>query len=207
MRSIISMVSISLEDFLPSILLLMVIIVAVVIVTVIWVVVVDVIVGVVFVVIIRVVIVVVVMIIGIVVIVASSKVQGFETVTFPSMLWGSPSIKASISFSEFGTMFGHKTANSWILLTLGDLVGLLYSDGLGVCIPPGQGIFPLFATGNSLGPVFLLGLSAFAMVAACASRVAAIPLVISYRMAASVIVGAADVDVLLASIYMQDNTE
>ncbi|GJX72359.1 hypothetical protein Tco_0309530 [Tanacetum coccineum] len=44
MRSIISTVSISLEDFLPSILLLMVIIVAVVIVTVIWVVVVDVIV-------------------------------------------------------------------------------------------------------------------------------------------------------------------
>ncbi|GJR77865.1 hypothetical protein Tco_0090230 [Tanacetum coccineum] len=50
MRSIISTVSISLEDFLPSILLLMVIIVAVVIVTVICVVVVDVIVGVVIVV-------------------------------------------------------------------------------------------------------------------------------------------------------------
>ncbi|GKB55223.1 hypothetical protein Tco_0905976, partial [Tanacetum coccineum] len=51
MRSIISMISISLEGFLPSILLLMVIIVAVVIVTVIWVVIsVDVIVGVVIVV-------------------------------------------------------------------------------------------------------------------------------------------------------------
>ncbi|GJW93897.1 hypothetical protein Tco_0173569 [Tanacetum coccineum] len=51
MRSIISTVSISLEDFLPSILLLMVIIVAVIIVTVIWVVIfVNVIVGVVIVV-------------------------------------------------------------------------------------------------------------------------------------------------------------
>ncbi|GKA84435.1 hypothetical protein Tco_0806030 [Tanacetum coccineum] len=60
MRSIISMISISLEDFLPSILLLMVIIVAVFIITVIWVVIfVNVIVGVVIVVeIIRVVVVV-----------------------------------------------------------------------------------------------------------------------------------------------------
>ncbi|GJZ30497.1 hypothetical protein Tco_0575544, partial [Tanacetum coccineum] len=62
MTSMISMVSISLEDFLPFILLLMVIIVAVVIVTVIWVVIfIDVIVGVVIV---------VVMIIRIVVVVA-----------------------------------------------------------------------------------------------------------------------------------------
>ncbi|GJV23613.1 hypothetical protein Tco_1376308 [Tanacetum coccineum] len=59
----------------------------------------------------------------------------------------------------------------------------------------------------SLGLVFLLGLSTFAMAAACASRTAAIPLVISYRMAASVMVGVADVDVLLGGIYMQDNTE
>ncbi|GJS61036.1 hypothetical protein Tco_0655820 [Tanacetum coccineum] len=69
MRSFISPVSISLEGFLPSILLLMVIIVAVVIVTVIWVVIsVDVIVGVVIVVAI-IGVVVVVKIIGIVVVV------------------------------------------------------------------------------------------------------------------------------------------
>ncbi|GKG09155.1 hypothetical protein Tco_0337901, partial [Tanacetum coccineum] len=68
-------------------------------------------------------------------------------------------------------------------------------------------LFPLFAIGISLGPVFLLGLSAFVMAAACASRAAAIPLVISCQMAASVMVGAADVDVLLGGIYMQDNTE
>nr|GEU36161.1 reverse transcriptase domain-containing protein [Tanacetum cinerariifolium] len=47
--------------------------------------------------------------------------------------------------------------------------------------------FPLFAIEVSLGLVFLLGLSVFAMVAACSSRAAAIPSAISYRMA-----GAAD---------------
>ncbi|GJU89547.1 hypothetical protein Tco_1301970 [Tanacetum coccineum] len=102
MRSIISMVSISLEDFLPSILLLMVIIVAVVIVTVIWVVIfVNVIVGVVIVVAI-IGVVVFVTIIGIVVVVGGVpsiiklSVRGFEAVTFPSMLCGSPPMKASI---------------------------------------------------------------------------------------------------------------
>nr|GFA70681.1 hypothetical protein [Tanacetum cinerariifolium] len=109
MRSIISLVSISLEGFLPSILLLVVIIVAVVIVAIILVVVViDVIVGVVIVV--------------------------------ATMLWENPPMKASIIFSVFGTMFGHKTANSWNLLTPGDPIGLFYSNRLSVCIPPRQGI-------------------------------------------------------------------
>nr|GFB14875.1 hypothetical protein [Tanacetum cinerariifolium] len=121
MRSIISMVSISLEGFLPSILLLVVIIVVVVIVVVILVVaVIDAIVGVVIVVAsIRVVV--VVMIIGIVVIVNGGvshniklSVRGFKVVTLLLMLWGSPSMKASIIFS----VFGHKTANSWNLLTV-----------------------------------------------------------------------------------------
>ncbi|GKC96131.1 hypothetical protein Tco_1161573, partial [Tanacetum coccineum] len=44
--------------------------------------------------------------------------------------------------------------------------------------------FPLFATGISLGSVVLLGLSAFAMAAAYASKAAVIPSVISCRMAA-----------------------
>ncbi|GJW06132.1 hypothetical protein Tco_1568555 [Tanacetum coccineum] len=83
-------------------------------------------------------------------------VYGFEAVTFPSMLWGSPPMKASISFSVFGIMFGHKTANSWNLLILGDLVGLFYSNTLGICIPPGQDVI-----------VFL---SVLAIVAACASQ-------------------------------------
>nr|GFA37657.1 hypothetical protein [Tanacetum cinerariifolium] len=45
--------------------------------------------------------------------------------------------------------------------------------------------------------VFLLGLSAFTMVAACASKAVITPSVISCRMVASVIAGVADVDVLL----------
>nr|GEY20717.1 hypothetical protein [Tanacetum cinerariifolium] len=187
MRSIISMVSISLEGFLPSILLLVVILVAVVIVVVILVVVViDAIVGVVIVVT-GIGVVVVVMIIGIVIVVGVSfiiKLSLVIIVTFPSMLWGIPPMKASISFSVFGTMFGHKTANSWNLLTSGDPIGLFYSDRLSVCIPPRQGII---GQGISHGPVFLLGLSAFAMTAACASRAATTPFVISCRMVASVI--------------------
>ncbi|GJV11048.1 hypothetical protein Tco_1352589 [Tanacetum coccineum] len=63
--------------------------------------------------------------------------------------------------------------------------------------------FPLFATGISLGPVFLLGLSAFAMVAACASRAAVIPSVMSCWMAAKVMAGVLDVDVLLGGRFFQ----
>ncbi|GJW29422.1 hypothetical protein Tco_0046297 [Tanacetum coccineum] len=112
MRSIISTVSISLEDFLSSILLRMVIIVAVVIVTVIWVVIfVNVIVGVV-----------IVVVFGIVVVV----------------------------------------------------------------VP--------------LVPVFLLGLLALAIDAACAFRAEEMPSLISCRMAAKVMAGVSDVDVLLGGI-------
>nr|GEX43109.1 hypothetical protein [Tanacetum cinerariifolium] len=53
-------------------------------------------------------------------------------------------------------------------------------------------LFPLFATGVSLGPGFLLRLSAFAMAAACDSRTATTPSVISCRMEALVIAGVAD---------------
>ncbi|GJT33371.1 hypothetical protein Tco_0923790 [Tanacetum coccineum] len=80
MRSIISMVSISLEDFLHSILLLMVIIVAAVIVTVIWVVIfVNVIVGVVIAIAI-IGVVVLVMIIGIVVVIRIVVVVGVPSI-------------------------------------------------------------------------------------------------------------------------------
>nr|GEV43228.1 hypothetical protein [Tanacetum cinerariifolium] len=51
-----------------------------------------------------------------------------------------------------------------------------------------------FFQGVSLGPGFLLGLSAFAMAVACASRTAATSFVISCQMAASVIAGVADAD-------------
>ncbi|GJZ46621.1 hypothetical protein Tco_0594217 [Tanacetum coccineum] len=51
----------------------------------------------------------------------------------------------------------------------------------------------------SLGPVFLLGLSAFSMAAACASR-AVVKSAISYRRASKVMAGVLDVDVLLGGI-------
>ncbi|GJW99149.1 hypothetical protein Tco_0180957 [Tanacetum coccineum] len=54
---------------------------------------------------------------------------------------------------------------------------------------------------GSLGPVFLLGLSAFAMVAACASR-AAVKSAISCRRASKVMAGVSDVDVLLGGILI-----
>ncbi|GJY25645.1 hypothetical protein Tco_0400371 [Tanacetum coccineum] len=52
--------------------------------------------------------------------------------------------------------------------------------------------FPLFATGISLGSVFLLGLLALAIVAACASKAAAMPSAISCWMAAKVMAGVSD---------------
>ncbi|GJX72128.1 hypothetical protein Tco_0309299 [Tanacetum coccineum] len=227
-RSIISTVSISLEGFLASILLLRVIIVAAVIVTVIRVVVVVAVVGVVI----------VVAIIGVVRIIGIVVVGGgvpfiiklsfvIIAVTSPSMLWGSPPMYASISFSVFGTMFGHKMANSWNLLILFNSVQAIL---LACSIPMGWAYAfhqdkassvkvpvanaTLFSSAQllrenadsvrsnermriSLGPVFLLGLSAFAMASACASRGAVTPSVISCQMAASVIVGAADFDKIL----------
>nr|GEW89249.1 hypothetical protein [Tanacetum cinerariifolium] len=51
-----------------------------------------------------------------VMVITSSKVCRFKAVTFPSILLGNPLMKTSMSFSEFGTMFGHKSANSWNLL-------------------------------------------------------------------------------------------
>ncbi|GJY20132.1 hypothetical protein Tco_0392698 [Tanacetum coccineum] len=164
MRSIISTVSISLEGFLPSILLLVMIIVTVVIVAVILVVVVVAVIA--------------VMIIGL-----PPKFEVFEAVTFPSMLWGSPPMKASISFSEFGTMFGHKTANSWNLLTPGDNASSVRVPVANVTLFSSAQLLREYIDSVrsnqrmriSLSPVFLLGLSAFAMAAACASRAAAMP--------------------------------
>ncbi|GKC63854.1 hypothetical protein Tco_1096452 [Tanacetum coccineum] len=107
------------------------------------------------------------------------------------MLWGSPPMKASISFSEFGTMFRHKTANSW---------NLLISSAILIGQEPFQ-----FSPGISHGPVFLLGLSAFVMAAACASRAAAMPSVISCRMAAKVMAGVSDVDGMIHNDEDGDN--
>nr|GEU49727.1 hypothetical protein [Tanacetum cinerariifolium] len=125
--SVVSFGSISYDSFLTSILLLVVIMVTVVVVvvTVILVIVVIAIVGVVI----------VVVIIRIVVVIDGVSsilkllfvILGFEVVTFPSILLGNPPMKTSMSFSEFGTMFGHKTANSWNLL-ISSGTGLLHSS-------------------------------------------------------------------------------
>nr|GEX23203.1 hypothetical protein [Tanacetum cinerariifolium] len=86
--------SISSDGFLPFILLVVVIIVTVIIVAVVLE------------------IVVVVVIVRVVIVVTG----GFEAVTFPSILLGNTPMKTSMSFLEFGTMFAHKSANSWNLL-------------------------------------------------------------------------------------------
>ncbi|GJV92000.1 hypothetical protein Tco_1539813 [Tanacetum coccineum] len=51
-----------------------------------------------------------------------------------------------------------------------------------------------------VGPVFLLGLLALTIVAACAFRAEEMPSVISCWMAAKVMVGVSDVDILLGGI-------
>nr|GEW33493.1 hypothetical protein [Tanacetum cinerariifolium] len=96
--------SISPEGFLPSIPLSAVIIVAVAIVVMVVLVVVDAIIRVTD----------VVVVVGVSSII---KVLFVIIVTVPLILWGNPLIKTSISFSVFGTILGHKTANSWNLLT------------------------------------------------------------------------------------------
>ncbi|GKE40147.1 hypothetical protein Tco_1463552, partial [Tanacetum coccineum] len=162
MMSIISIVSISLEGFLPSILLLVVIIVAVVIVAVILVVVVvDAIVGVVIVVA-SIGVVVVVVIIGVVVIVDG----------------GVPHI-IKLSFVIIVQA---------ILLACSILIGWAYAFHHDKASSVKVLVANVTLSFSSL--VFPLGLSA-----ACTSRAATIPSAISFRMAASVIVGVADVDV------------
>ncbi|GKA05327.1 hypothetical protein Tco_0684447 [Tanacetum coccineum] len=67
--------------------------------------------------------------------------------------------------------------------------------------------FPVFATGIPVGPVFLLGLLALAIDAACSFRAEEMPSLISCWMAAKVMAGVSDVDVLLGGILStEDNT-
>ncbi|GKD66832.1 hypothetical protein Tco_1308940 [Tanacetum coccineum] len=58
----------------------------------------------------------------------------------------------------------------------------------------------VFVVGVPIGPVFLLGLLALAIVAACAFRAEEIPSVINCWMAVKVMAGVSDVDVLLGGI-------
>ncbi|GJT58935.1 hypothetical protein Tco_1002468 [Tanacetum coccineum] len=170
MRSIISTVSISPKGFLPSILLLVVIIVTVVIVvvTVILVVVVVAIIGVVI----------VVTIIGVVVAhraLLPDPLTSWLWVSFPQSF---RLLNRNIFLQYFcsrAILIGQEPFE----FSPGYLVGLLYSNRFGIGIPPGQGIL-----GVSLGSVFLFELSVLAMVAACASRAAATLSATSCQMAA-----------------------
>ncbi|GKA60982.1 hypothetical protein Tco_0760389, partial [Tanacetum coccineum] len=80
---------------------------------------------------------------------------------------------------------------------LGDLISVAAIPKLAWCIPPGQGPHQLKI---SLGSVFLLELSEVAMAAACAFRAEEMPSLISCWMAAKVMAGVSDVDVLLGGI-------
>nr|GEV17844.1 hypothetical protein [Tanacetum cinerariifolium] len=104
---------ISSDGFLPFILLVAVIMVTVIIVAVVLE------------------MVVVVVIVGVVIVVTG----GFEALTFPSILLGNPPMKTSMSFSEFGTMFGHKSANSWNILM--NLFNSVQAISLACSIPIG----------------------------------------------------------------------
>nr|GFA15335.1 hypothetical protein [Tanacetum cinerariifolium]GFA19634.1 hypothetical protein [Tanacetum cinerariifolium] len=154
--------SISPEGFLLPILLLVVIIVTVVIVAVILIVIIVVIVG------------------GVIVVVIIRVVVVIDVVSFilklSFVIIGNPPIKAFISFSVFGTMFGHKIVRGQYLF-----VKSLFNSVKVILLACSITI------GVSLGLGFLLGLSAFAMAAAYASRTTTTPSVISCRMAASVI--------------------
>ncbi|GKB83835.1 hypothetical protein Tco_0950730 [Tanacetum coccineum] len=134
MRSIISTVSISPEGFLPSILLLVVIIVTVVIVSVILVVVVVAIVGVVI----------VVAIIRVVVVAGVSAIIKLSFVII-GQAYAFHQDKAS---SVRAILIGHEPFQ----FSPGDSVSLLYSNRLDVCILPRQGIIGQGSSGTGLLP-------------------------------------------------------
>ncbi|GJW55786.1 putative reverse transcriptase domain-containing protein [Tanacetum coccineum] len=106
-----------------------------------------------------VVIIVVVVVAVVIIVVVIGGVPSIIKLSF--VIIGNPPMKTSISLSEFGTIVGHKVANSWNLLIYvlrslpftvrfpSDLIGLFYSNRLGVCIPPDKAS-PVM--GNDLKP-------------------------------------------------------
>ncbi|GKB55039.1 hypothetical protein Tco_0905792, partial [Tanacetum coccineum] len=172
--------SISPEGFLPSIVLLVVIIVTVLIVAVILVVVVIVIVGVVI----------VVVFIGIVVVVGGGVSSIFKLsfviigvlrkIMFYYLLHQPLSYVLVILLASsipigWAYAFPQDKASS-VKVRVANVT--LFSSAQ--LLRENSDSFPLFTTGVSLGPVFLLGLLVFAMVGGYASRAAAIPSAMSY---------------------------
>ncbi|GKE13793.1 hypothetical protein Tco_1421370, partial [Tanacetum coccineum] len=97
---------------------------------------------------------------------------------------------------------------SVVVVTIVGVVMIVVFIGIVVVVGVSSIFKPSFVIiGISLGPVFLLELSAFAMAAAYASRAAEIP-AISCRMASKVMAGVSDVDVLFGGILsLQENTQ
>ncbi|GKB08752.1 hypothetical protein Tco_0837064 [Tanacetum coccineum] len=136
-----------------------------------------------------VVMVVVVMIIGVVVVVAVVGVVIVVVIIGVVVVGGNPPMKAFSSFSvqivEFIFHLSDFSSGTILVcqkpfqLSPDDLIGLIYSHRLGVCIPPGQSIIRV-----PLGPLFLLGLLVLAIVAAYASSAVATLSATSFLMAA-----------------------
>nr|GEX20590.1 hypothetical protein [Tanacetum cinerariifolium] len=189
-RSIISMVSISLEGFLPPILLLVVIIVAVVIVAVILVVVV------------------IDAIVGVVIVVASiGGMRSIISMVSISLEGFVPPILLLVVIIVAVVI----AAVILVVIVIDAIIGVvIVVASIGVVVVfMIIGIVFIVDGGVSHIIKLLFVIIAFAMVAACASRATATPFVISCRMVASVIAGVADVDVLLGGIYqhIHANTE
>ncbi|GKE33706.1 hypothetical protein Tco_1453028 [Tanacetum coccineum] len=84
----------------------------------------------------------------------------------------------------------------WVVIFVNVIVGVIIVVVFGIVVV----VVPLV-------PVFLLGLLALAIDAACAFRAEEMPSLISCRMAAKVMAGVSDVDVLLGGILStEDNT-
>ncbi|GJV43853.1 hypothetical protein Tco_1428389 [Tanacetum coccineum] len=112
------------------------------------------------------------------------------------MLRGRPPIKASKSFSLFGTMFGHKSGDNTYSTKASSVkvpvanVSYFPTNNL---LRENTDLFPVFTAG------VLVRLLALTMAAVCASR-AAVKSAVSCQMASKVMAGVSDVDVLLGGI-------
>ncbi|GKB19108.1 hypothetical protein Tco_0853031, partial [Tanacetum coccineum] len=114
---------------------------------------------------------------------------------------GASCTQREVSMVFFGRISPNSFLSSILLLVLLLLVFPLSSNFLL------WSFIPFLATGVLFVPVFLLGLLALTIDAACAFRVEEMPSLISCRMAAKVMAGVSDVDVLLGGILStKDNT-
>ncbi|GJU57768.1 hypothetical protein Tco_1235534 [Tanacetum coccineum] len=178
MRSIISMVSISLEDFMPSILLLMVIIVAAVIVTVIW------------------------------ALQVTDTDSRLLLIAGPLLLQflGASCTQREVSMVIFGRISPNSFLSSILLLVV-IIVMVVFVVVIAIVRVVIVVVFGIIVVVVPLVSGFLLVLSVFAMLASCAFKAVATLSATSCRMTSKVMAGVSDVDVLLGGILsIEDNT-